>query len=111
MLEQPMQGRAGPVPGVGQGGAHLTGDLRLADHHRVQPGRHRQGVGDGALADVDLQGLHEGGSLGAEQLHEGPEASSTAGWKASASRYTSNLLQVGSTITPESRGLKKPVGE
>ena len=41
------------------GRAQLAEDLRLADHHRVEPGRHGEHVLDGGLGEVDVEVVGE----------------------------------------------------
>jgi len=74
-VEEPGERRAGLASGCGQGLADLADDLRLADHHRVQPCGHLEQVLHGRLAGVDLELFDQtavsgrkGGPDGAEHI-------------------------------------------
>ena len=58
-MEQPGEGGVGGIFAVGtpKRFPHLGDDLRLAQHHRVEPARHREQVVGGVLLPVGVQGL------------------------------------------------------
>ncbi len=61
LAEERVQPRADRLAGLGQreGVLHLAEDLRLADHHGVEAGRHAEGVAHGVAIEVRIEdGLH-----------------------------------------------------
>ena len=50
--------------------AELAEDLRLADRHRVEPGGHREGVGDGAVLEVHVEVSGQLGPVHAADVRE-----------------------------------------
>ena len=64
-VEQAVGQRAGVLEGARrrEGVLHLPQDLRLADHHRVQAGRHAEGVADGLGVEVRVEDRLDGGEV------------------------------------------------
>ena len=73
VAEQQVERRAGGalLAGLLPGGAHLAEDLALAEHGGVEPGGHREQVGDGRRVVVDVEVVAE--VLGGQEGHLGEE--------------------------------------